>query len=182
MSQNNYSIKIVETLLKSDNHIRKLARLLKTNQTTISRKVYELYKDNILDFKQEGKNKVFFLKKSLEAKQYAYLVEAQKLLETVKKYPQLRRIIELIKENEEVNIAVLFGSYAKGTANKESDIDIYLDTKDTKLKEEVELINSKIVVKIGEYSKDKLLIKEIEKNHILIKGVELYYEKNKFFD
>src|SRR3989338_9189610 len=77
MSQNNYNIKIVEALLKAENHIRGLAKLLNTKQTTIARKVHELSKENILDFKQEGRNKVFFIKKTLEAKQYAYLVEAQ---------------------------------------------------------------------------------------------------------
>lgn len=182
MSQNNYSIEIVEALLRSENHIRALARLLKTNQTTIARKVQELYKENIVDFKQEGKNKVFSLKKTLEAKQYACFVETHKLLDTLKKYPFLRRIIASIKKNEKISLAILFGSYSKGTATKGSDIDIYIDTKDSKLKEEVELIDSKISVKIGSYSKDSLLIKEIEKNHVIIKGAELYYEKNKFFD
>lgn len=182
MSQNDYNIKIIESLFKSGNHIRGLARMLKTNQTTIARKVHELYRNNILDFKQEGRNKVFFLKKTLEAKQYAYLVEAHKLLEILKKYPCLRRIIELIRKNQKISLAILFGSYAKGIAAKGSDIDIYIDAKDAKLKEEVEQIDSKISVKIGSYDKDSLLIKEIEKNHVIIKGTELYYEKNKFFD
>ncbi|MDP1694356.1 MAG: nucleotidyltransferase domain-containing protein, partial [Candidatus Woesearchaeota archaeon] len=114
--------------------------------------------------------------------QYVYAVEVQKLLVTIKKYPSLRRVIELIKKNEKITLAILFGSYAKGTAHKDSDIDIYLCTTDTKLKEEVEAIDSKISVKIGNYNKESLLIKEIEKNHIILKGIELYYEKNKFFD
>ena len=182
MSQNNYNLKIIEALLRSENHIRGLAKLLGTNQTTIARKVRELHKENILDWKREGRNKVVFLKKSLETKQYVYAVEVQKLLVTIKKYPSLRRVIELIKKNEKITLAILFGSYAKGTAHKDSDIDIYLCTTDTKLKEEVEAIDSKISVKVGNYNKDSLLIKEIEKNHIILKGIELYYEKNKFFD
>lgn len=182
MSQNNYNIKIIESLLKSENHIRGLAKSLKTNQTTIARKVLELCQNNVVDFRQEGKNKVVVLKKSLEAKQYAYNVETQKLLEILKRYPILRRIIELIRKNEKITLAILFGSYAKGIAKKESDIDIYIDTTDNKVKEEIELIDSRISVKIGEYNKESLLIKEIEKNHAIIKGIELYYEKNKFFD
>ena len=182
MSQNNYNIKIIESLLKSENHIRGLAKLLNTNQTTIARKVKELCKENVVDFKIEGKNKVVFIKKSLEAKQYAYTAETQKLLGTLKKYPRLRRIIELIKNNKKIDLAILFGSYSKGSANKDSDIDIYMDTTNSNLKEEVALIDSKISVKIGKYNKDSLLIKEIEKSHVIIKGVEIYYEKNKFFD
>ncbi len=182
MSQNNYNLHIVEALLKAENHIRGMAKLLNTNQTTIARKVNELYKNNVVDFKQEGKNKVFFVKKTLEAKQFAYAVEIDKLSEIVKKHPHLRRIIELLKNNDKIHLAILFGSYAKGMAGKDSDIDIYIDTKDRNIKDAVELIDSKINVKIGAYTKDSLLIKEIERNHILIKGVELYYEKNKFFD
>lgn len=182
MSQNNYNIRIVEALLKSESHIRGLAKLLGTSQTTIARKVQELHKGNAVDFRQDGKNKTVFLKKSLEAKQYAYHAEIQKILEILRMYPHLRRIIELIRKNERISLAILFGSYAKGTAKKESDIDIYIDTDDRELKEEAALIDSKIRVKIGKYNKESLLIKEIEKNHVIIKGIEAYYEKNKFFD
>ena len=182
MSQNNYRIKIVEALLKSENHIRGLARALRTNQTTISRKVHGLYQENVVDFKREGKNKVIFLKKSLEAKQYAYVAEASRLLELLKKYPQLRRVIEQIRKSEKVSLAILFGSYAKGIAAKGSDIDVYIDTRESALQEELELIDTRMSVKIGSYAKDSLLIREIEKNHVIIKGMEIYYEKNKFFD
>ena len=182
MSHNNYNTTIVEALLKSENHIRGLAKLLNTNQTSIARKVKELYKGNVVDFRQEGKNKVVFLKKTLEAKQYAYVAETQKLLAILKRYHHLRRIVEIIKKKERISLAVLFGSYAKGISKEESDIDIYLDTTDNKLKEEVESVDSKISVKIGRYDKESLLIKEIEKNHVIIKGIEAYYEKNKFFD
>jgi len=182
MLQNSYNIKIVLALLKSENHVRGLARTLGTNQTNIARKVQELYRENIVDFKQEGRNKVFFLKKTLEAKQYAYSAEMQKLVEILKKYPSLRRVIEFIKKSEKISMAVLFGSYAKGIAHKESDIDIYIDTTDARVKKEVELVDSKINIKTGRYDKNSLLIKEVDKNHVIIKGVESYYEKNKFFD
>ncbi|MBU0536458.1 MAG: nucleotidyltransferase domain-containing protein [Nanoarchaeota archaeon] len=142
----------------------------------------ELHKSNIVDFRHEGKNKIVFLRKTLEAKQYAYHVETENLIETLKKYPSLRGIIEQIKKDDRISLAVLFGSYAKGKAKKESDIDIYIDTDDRKLKENVESINSKISAKIGRYDKESLLIKEIEKSHVIIKGMERFYEKNKFFD
>jgi predicted nucleotidyltransferase len=182
MSQNNYDILIVGALLRSDNHIRGLAKLLKTNQTTIARKVDGLHKQNIIDFKREGKNKVFFVKKTFEAKRYACIVETHKLLRLLTRYPSLRRAVELIDKEGKVDLAILFGSYAKGTANRDSDIDIYVDTKDCKLKEKIALIDSRISVKIGVYDKDSLLIKEIEKDHVIIKGAERFYEKNKFFD
>lgn len=182
MSQNSYNTKIVESLLQKNNHIRGLAKDLNINQMTVSRRINDLYKENVVDFRQEGKNKVFFIKKTLEAKQYAYIVEIEKVQEAVKKYPLLRSIIENISKIKKVKLAIIFGSYAKGKATKESDIDLYIETKDTKLKEEIAKINTKLNVKIGLYDRQSLLIKEIEKNHLIIKGIEEYYEKTKFFE
>lgn len=56
---------------------------------------------------------------------------------------------------------------------------MYIDTTHRKLKEEIEVLDTKVSVKIGKYNRESLLIKEIEKNHVIIKGVEAYYEKNK---
>jgi len=64
MSQNDYKIKIAESLQKKENHIRGLAKELNTNQTTIARKINELFKENVVDYKKEGRNKVYFLKKN----------------------------------------------------------------------------------------------------------------------
>lgn len=182
MLQINYNIRILASLFEKENHIRGLAKEIGTNQTTISRKVYELYKENVVDYREEGKNKVFFLKKTLEAKEYIYLVEIYKLLETIHKYPELRRIIEQIQKNKSITLAMLFGSYAKGNAHKDSDIDIYVETRNKDLKEKIEVINTRIRVKIGLYDKRNLLIKEIEKYHVILKGIEKYYEKNQFFE
>ena len=44
------------------------------------------------------------------------------------------------------------------------------------------MLDSKLSIKIGKYDKNNNLIKEIEKNHVIIKGVDEYYEKNKFFE
>lgn len=182
MSQNSYDTKIVENLLQKENHIRGLAKDLNINQMTISRRINDLYKENVVDFRQEGKNKVYFIKKTLEARQYAYIAEIRKVLEAIKKYPLLRGIIESISKKNKIKLAIIFGSYAKGKATKESDIDLYIETKDRKLKEEIAKINSKLNVKIGLYDRQSLLVKEIEKNHLLIKGTEEYYEKTKFFE
>src|SRR3989344_2378973 len=73
-------------------------------------------------------------------------------------------------------------NYIRGIAKNDSDIDIYIETTNKKIKEEIALIDSKISVKIGEYNKSNLLIREIERNHVILKGVEIYYEHNKFFE
>jgi len=169
-------------LLKDNSHIRGLAKQLKTNQMMVSRKIKELEKDNVVDFRQEGKNKVYFLKKTVEAQEHAYLFEHYRLLQALRQYSLLKGIIQNIRLNPKVRLVILFGSYAKGTAHKDSDIDVYAETMGREIKKEIELINSRLSVKIGKYDKKSLLIQEIEKNHIIIKGAEIYYEKNKFFE
>ena len=64
---------------------------------------------------------------------------------------------------------------------QDSDIDIYLETANNKIKNKVKDINSKLSIKIGEFDTSSLLIREIIKNHIIIRGIEEYYERNNFF-
>ena len=63
---------------------------------------------------------------------------------------------------------ILFGSYAKGLAHKESDVDLYLETKSQKVKEEISRLDSKLSVKIGVFNTNALLGQEIIKDHIII--------------
>lgn len=182
MKHNSYKLEIVGELIKGNAHLRELSRKLKVNPMTLSRKIKELSDENVLDFKQEGKNKAYFLKKNSEAKSYVFMTEQYRLTKLLKEYPLLRNVFEKIQKNKKIKLAVLFGSYAKGLAKKESDVDIYLESTDNKLKHELELLDSKLSIKIGKYNKDNFLIKEIEKNHVIIKGGEIFYEYSKFFD
>lgn len=182
MEQKDYKFEIVNFLLSKESHVRGIAKTLDINHMTIQRKINELKMENVVDFREEGRNKVFFLKRTIESKSIIYQTENYKLIKTLEKYPELRKIIEIIKKNQKIKLAILFGSYAKGIAKKSSDVDVFLETTDIKLKNEISDINSRLNIKIGKYKKDSLLIKEIEKNHVVIKGVELYYEKNKLFE
>ena len=182
MEQKEYKLEIVNELLNNENHVRGIAKKFNINHMTIVRKIKELAKDNVVDYKEEGKNKTYFLKKTVEAKNYVFSAETYKLNKLLKKYPALRRVVEKIQKDKKIKLAVLFGSYAKGIAKPESDIDIYIDTANKKIKSEVSLIDSRLSIKIGKYNKSNLLTKEIGKNHVIIKGVEQYYDKNKFFE
>jgi len=177
-----YKLEIVNELLHNENHIRGIAKNLGTNHMNIVRKIKELAKENVVDYKENGKNKTYFLKNTIEAKNYVFSAENYKLNKLLKKYPILRSVIEIIQNDKRIKLAILFGSYAKWIARLDSDIDIYIDTTNNKIKSELSLINSKLSIKIGNYNKSNLLIKEIEKNHIILKGVEEYYEKSKFFE
>tara|TARA_Y100000310_G_C20539866_1_gene742688 strand:+ start:335 stop:868 length:534 start_codon:yes stop_codon:yes gene_type:complete len=177
MEQKSYKMEIIRNLLREENHAREIAKNLKINHMMINRKLAELRKENIVDFDIKGKNKVYFLKKSLEAEIFKIAMEEYFLMKTLDKYPKLRKIIEKVRNERKIKLAILFGSYAKQNPGKDSDIDIFIESKDRNVKRDIEQINSKINVKLGEYDKNNNLIKEIDKNHIIIKGFEEYYEK-----
>lgn len=178
MKQKSYKLRIILELLKGKKHVRALAKALKTNPMTISRKIKELYDTNAVDYVKEGRNKVFFLRETTEARGYVLMAEQYKLLQLLAKHGTMRMIIRKIRKDERITLAVLFGSYAKGLEHSDSDIDIYVDSTNRQIKRDLQLIDSKLSVKLGKYDRKSLLIKEIVKNHVIIKGVEEFYEKS----
>jgi len=169
-------LEVILILLKGKAHLREISRLISVPHATLMRKLNQLVEDNILDYSLEGRNKLFFLKTNLQSKNYIFNAERYKLIKLLNKYPKLSIIFDDILSKSNNSLIILFGSYANFSAGSKSDIDIYIDgTK--KIKEELEEINSKISIKIGSFDKDSLLIKEIIKHHIILKGVEEFYEK-----
>lgn len=175
MKQKSIKEEIFILLQKSKMHQRELERVLGINQTNIRRALIKMEKENLVDKKSIGKSKIYFIKDTLEARIFAMISENYKLMKIIDK-PEIKKIVSELLKNKKIKMAVLFGSYAKNLAHKRSDIDIYIETNDQKIKKEVESINSRISVKIGKFDKNNFLIKEIIDNHIIIKGVERYYE------
>jgi predicted nucleotidyltransferase len=180
-NRDNMEFEIILILLKNESHLRGIARQLGESHSTVLRKLEKLLSENVLDYRVEGRNKVFFIKKNLQAKSYVFNAERYKLIKLINEYPELSVIIEDILKKVEEKLVVLFGSYAKFIAKKDSDIDVYVETRSRKVKENIEPVYSKVKVKIGDFSLDSALIKEIIKNHVILKGVEEFYEKIKFF-
>lgn len=180
-NKNNLDLAIILTLLRGESHLRGVARQLKESPSTILRKLEVLREKNVLDYKKEGRNKVFFIKKNLQAKNYVFNAERYKLMRLLDEYPELGIIIEDVLKKNKDRLIVLFGSYAKFTAKKDSDIDVYVETRDKTAKADIEMIHSRLNVKIGDFDPDSELIKEIIKDHIILRGVEEFYEKTRFF-
>jgi len=180
--ERNLTNEIVALLLKGDVHARAIADHLSSNHTTVLRKLHDLTEDNVVDFRMEGKNKVYFVKKSIEGRNAAMIAEMYKQSLIVTQYPVLRGIIRAIREMPDLSLVILYGSYAKGLAHRESDIDLFIETLDTTIKKQLEQRHSLLSVKIGEFDNRNLLIREIIKDHIIIKGVEAYFDKTGFFE
>ena len=176
-------LEVILSLLKNKElHVRGIAKSVKQPHANISRTMKKMLDSNIVDFRTMGKNKIFRLKKSVETLQYVYSAEHFKLLKLIERYPFLSVIVEGILSKTEEELVVIFGSFAKFNAKSDSDIDIFVETENRAIKTELEKINSRISVKIGVFDKNNILIKEIIKDHVIIKGVEHFYEKNRIFD
>ncbi|MBU0959123.1 MAG: hypothetical protein KKB31_04215, partial [Nanoarchaeota archaeon] len=93
MEQKDYKLEIIDVLLKKNWHIRALAQKLKTNHMLVLRRLKELYDENVVDYSKEGKNNVYFLKKTPEAKSYIFITENYKLNKLLKKHSFLRKIV-----------------------------------------------------------------------------------------
>lgn len=177
----NYQYEIILLLLKNESHGRGLAKELKTSLTRIQTNLSELRDSNVLDYKTEGKNHIYFLKKNLMAKLFILNSENYKLAKLLKKNPILEPLFMDILTKFPGKIILLFGSYSKFIPKEESDIDLYVDTNDNKVKQEIESLFDKLSVKIGEFNNEDLLIQEIIRNHVIIQGGESYYRKLNFF-
>lgn len=181
-NRDNMELDVIELLLKNDTHIRGISKRLKESHSTILRKLDNLKKENVVDFRKEGKNKIFFLKKNFVVRSYIIKTELNKQIKLFRKYPELSIIFEEIVEKTDEKLIILFGSYAKKIAKEKSDIDVYIETKNRNIKKLVEEIHPKINIKIGPFDVGSPLIKEIIKDHIIIRGIEEFYEKKSVFE
>ena len=178
MLQKRNDFEIIELLRKEPKHIRQIAQELALVPSTVMRTLKRLEQESIVDFRQQGKNKTYSLKNTPEAKAYLLMTENYKLQKILQNL-ELRRITKELQEATKGELIIVFGSHAKGTATKESDIDLYIETEDKKLKERITQISKKLSVKIGKLDKENLLTKEIVKNHIIIQNIERFYEATK---
>jgi predicted nucleotidyltransferase len=177
----NYEYEIILYLLKKEAHGRELAKGLKTSLTRVQSILTELRNSNVLDYKTQGKNHIYFIKGNLVAKSFILNAENYKLAKLLRKYPFLEPLFKEITERYSDLMIILFGSYAKFIPKEDSDIDLYIETDDKRIKESIQRMNDNLNVKTGKFNKDDLLIQEIVKNHVIIQRGSLFYEKLGFF-
>jgi predicted nucleotidyltransferase len=158
---------------------RDLAKKLKMNQKTISNLLNKLEKLHVLKFSTEGKNKYYFLNVSYpHIKEIIKLIEISKRIKLTEKY---KKFIDLFAKLElRVNgILLIFGSYAKFSADERSDLDLLIIGKSKEFGDLEKLYGIKInAVQIDKrnFNKNEILIKEVIKNHVILKGMEEFIE------
>jgi len=147
-------------------------------QQTVSRQLNEAVKQNLVNYIIDGRNKLFYLNLGKEStKNILTIAESQKAL-----YFGLKNKRIMIILNEILNLCdalIIFGSYASGKADKESDIDIViLNGKEEKIKKLMEKQPFKIHRQFATLNVfDKILKSgnalaiEIRNNHILFGNI-----------
>ena len=58
---------------------------------------------------------------------------------------------------------------------------MYIETSDSQKKKQLEQRHSSLSVKIGVFDTKNLLIRAIMKDHVIIRGIEVYFDKTGFF-
>lgn len=122
----NFKSKITQKLFdyfflnpSAEHYINDLARILKVDPGNLDRKLKELEKEGIFSSEKRGNQKYYFLNKS-----YSLLNEIKKLYNL--KYGLEKKIAAELKNLKELKSAYIFGSYANGRLEAESDIDLLL--------------------------------------------------------
>lgn len=149
------------------------------NQKTVANYLNRLEQEHILKSKIQGKNKLYFLNfDNMEIiKHFILAIEHLRTIKFYKKNILIKEVSEKIQPFIE-GCAVIFGSYAKGTEKRGSDIDILIIGKcnEKEIDNISDMYRIEINLKIYPIMKKDLLTKEVIKNHVIIKNTERFIE------
>ena len=165
-------------------YIREVEKLLKISPRTAQLILEDLENKGIVESKVKGKIKSYKLKINELSNRYLTFVEQYKSIAFMEKNLLVKEVIEKIGHFID-GIGVIFGSYAKGTSNKESDLDIFIAGDYEK--EEIKKISRNLGIEISikcyplkTFEKNvyqDILLKEVLKSHIVFKNTELFIQK-----
>ena len=159
-------------------YLREISRLSKLPLKTCQNTLANLEKAKILKTKTEGKNKYFSLNlENIRTKLYLQQTEIYQTDLFIEKYPQIKMFLKSLETTAPI---IVFGSFAKYTADKNSDLDM-LTISDKELKLPFHLlpfkphrINMPKKTFLKAIEQQENLIKEIEENHIILNNHSFY--------
>jgi len=166
--------------------IRQIAVKRKINYKSAYNAVLKLEREGVIDVKKHGNTSM--VRFNFNFNESVFIVEVCRRNDFLKNrdFRVLYRRISEIKNP--FFICLVFGSYAKGNPRKGSDLDLCIITNDEKIKNEIEEIADITPFDIHclVFSSDEFIKmlkttefnvgKEIVKNRIILKGIEMFYE------
>ncbi|MBD3361428.1 hypothetical protein GF358_01420 [Candidatus Woesearchaeota archaeon] len=173
--------------LKKEKTIRQISLETKTPYMTVNRTIKELAENNIITLKKQGKATICTINTDNPlTKQHLILAEESYKNELIRKKPLLKKICQTLPENN--YSAILFGSYAKETEQKHSDIDIaFINQTPKKIQNELRTIEQIHDIEINTMNftkkqfqnmlkaKEENIGKQILKNHVILYNPELFW-------
>lgn len=177
-------LKILKLLLEKKEErftIKKIAETLKINYRIAYEQTIELEKEGLLKITKAGNAKICEFSNTFNQKVFEAEYARKKDLFKNKDFLIIHNRLAELKFPF---IALLFGSHAKGTANRHSDIDIAAIGGDEKeIEATILLLPDKIHLTMLTYenfihmakSKEFTVVSEILKNNVILIGIEEYY-------
>jgi len=163
---------------KRELYLREISGLSKIPLKTTQNILNLLEKNKIIKSMQRGKNKYFSLNlANIQTKLYLLQAEIRKTEIFLEKYSQFKTFLKEITTH---NPIIIFGSFVKSIADKNSDVDILtISEKETNLPShllpnKIQLINLSEGNFIKSIKKQETLVKEIEENHIILNNHSFY--------
>jgi len=165
-------------------YIREVEKLLKISPRTAQLILEDLENKGIIESKVKGKIKSYKLKINELSKKYLTFVEQYKSIAFMEKNLLTKEVIEKISPF--INgIGIIFVSYVKSISDKESDLDIFIAG--NYKKEEIKKVSRNLGIEISvkcyplktfeKNANQDIFLKEILKNHLIFKNVELFIQK-----
>ena len=106
----NVEYEIILSLIAKESHVRMLAVELKVPHSSILRKLEDMKQKQLVDYRTEGKNKVYYLKKNIFVQKSVVDAENYKLLKIADKHAFLSVLFKSILSNSNSPLIILFGS------------------------------------------------------------------------
>lgn len=167
-------------------YLREIARVLKKSHVSLIPHLKELVEGKILIAKKVGRNRMYSLNfDNYFVCDYLIVVEKLKSISFLKSNSLLRKFYF---EFDDYNLdVILFGSFARGNFNSESDVDILIlgnlsSSKKKRIKDFGKSYSRDFHVvnfSVGDFysSKENPFVKEILKNHIVLSGADKFVKK-----
>ena len=153
---------------------RAIAKKLNLNQKTVSNMLIRLEKENIIKFSRDGKNKYYFLNKFNPCiSEIIKVIEISKKVDFLEHHLKLRTLFEELEKRAN-GLVIIFGSYAKGTETKNSDLDVFVirNIKSAENLEHTYKIKINIIKAKAKGLHGSIIFNEVLKSHIILNGLE----------
>ncbi|MBI4896105.1 MAG: nucleotidyltransferase domain-containing protein [Candidatus Aenigmarchaeota archaeon] len=171
-------------------HLRELCRKLQLSMPAVKNHVDKLLKEGLIIKHPEGRNlKLYLNRANRNLSSYVYQIEAMRLKQLPKQVGDVVFDLLSVLENKPI-LVVVFGSYAKGTFTKTSDLDVLLvfNKPDEEAERKAKLVSSRHGIRLEPvylswssfekkfFDEKDAFMKELKENKIIVTGVEYWRE------